>query len=161
MVFNNFTCTGLRKFLCTWFGEVCSSCWLSLLPQLACNTLATTYKEIFTALETINKLSEFDSDKVVGIVWLTSYIDGPLHERTRCNAVVSLAPPRVYCVNKRRNIGRKADDKSGRPASHEEERFFMRSRVVSAVVVYQKAKDRRPCVRDLVILCSRIYKRAI
>ena len=30
-----------------------------------------------------------------------------------------------------------------------------------AVVVYQKAKDCRPCVRDLVILCSRIYKRAI
>ena len=39
--------------------------------------------------------------------------------------------------------------------------FFMWSRVVSANVVYQKAKDRRPCVRDLVILCSRIYKRAI
>ena len=51
-----------------------------------------------------------------------------------------------------------------RPASHEEERFFY---AVAggigrwAVVVYQKAKDCRPCVRDLVILCSRIYKRAI
>ena len=29
--------TELRKFLCTWFGEVCSCCDLSLLPQLACN----------------------------------------------------------------------------------------------------------------------------
>ena len=42
--------TELRKFLCTWFGEVCSSCCLSLLPQFACNILATTYKEIFSAL---------------------------------------------------------------------------------------------------------------
>ena len=42
--------TGLRKFLCTWFGEVCSCCSLSLLPQLACNILATMYKQIFSAL---------------------------------------------------------------------------------------------------------------
>ena len=37
--------TELRKFLCTWFGEVCSCCCLSLLPQLACNILATAYKD--------------------------------------------------------------------------------------------------------------------
>ena len=42
--------TELRKFLCTWFGEVSSCCCLSLLPQLACNILGTTYKEIFSAL---------------------------------------------------------------------------------------------------------------
>ena len=46
----NAMCTELRKFLCTWFGEVCSCCRLSHLPQLACNILATTYKEIFSAL---------------------------------------------------------------------------------------------------------------
>ena len=39
-----------RKFLCTWFGEVCSCCCLSLLPQLACKILATTYEEILSAL---------------------------------------------------------------------------------------------------------------
>ena len=33
-----------------WFGEVCSCCCLSLLPQLACNFLATTYEHIFSAL---------------------------------------------------------------------------------------------------------------
>ena len=43
-------CTELRKFLCTWFGEVCSCCCLSPLPQLACIILATTYKGIFSAL---------------------------------------------------------------------------------------------------------------
>ena len=49
------TClTELRKFLCTWFGEVCSCCCLSLLPQLACIILATTYKEIFSALYKVN-----------------------------------------------------------------------------------------------------------
>ena len=42
--------TELRKFLCTWFGEVCFCCCLSLLPQLAYIILATTYKEIFSAL---------------------------------------------------------------------------------------------------------------
>ena len=36
------TCTELRKFLCTWFGEVCSCFSLPLLPELACNILATT-----------------------------------------------------------------------------------------------------------------------
>ena len=30
-----------------WFGEVCSCCSSSLLPQLACNILATTYKHFF------------------------------------------------------------------------------------------------------------------
>ena len=29
---------------CTWFGEVCFCCSLPLLPQLALNILATTYK---------------------------------------------------------------------------------------------------------------------
>ena len=42
--------TELRKSLCTWFGEVCSCCCSSLLPQLACNILATTYKDFFFAL---------------------------------------------------------------------------------------------------------------
>ena len=42
-------CTELRKSLCTWFGEVCSCCCLPLLPQLACNILATTYKYYFRA----------------------------------------------------------------------------------------------------------------
>ena len=41
--------TELRKSLCTWFGEVCSCCCLPLLPQLACNILATTYKDFFSA----------------------------------------------------------------------------------------------------------------
>ena len=38
------TCTGPGNNTCTWFGEVCSCCCLSLEPQLACNILATTYK---------------------------------------------------------------------------------------------------------------------
>ena len=42
--------TELRKFLCTWFGEVCSCCCLSFLLQLACNILASTSKEIISAL---------------------------------------------------------------------------------------------------------------
>ena len=42
--------TELRKFLCTWFGEVCFCCCLSLLPQLAWNILATRYKDFFSAL---------------------------------------------------------------------------------------------------------------
>ena len=42
--------TEVRKSLCTLFGEVCS-CWcLPLLPQLACNILATTYRDLFSAL---------------------------------------------------------------------------------------------------------------
>ena len=29
------TCTGVKKFLCTWFGEVCYSCSLTVLPGSA------------------------------------------------------------------------------------------------------------------------------
>ena len=36
--------------LCTWFGEVCSCCCLSLLPQLAYNILPTMYKDFFSLL---------------------------------------------------------------------------------------------------------------
>ena len=36
--------TGPGNNTCTWFGEVGSCCCLPLLPQLACNVLATTYK---------------------------------------------------------------------------------------------------------------------
>ena len=36
--------TGPGNDTCTWFGEVCPCCCLSLLPQLGCNILATTYK---------------------------------------------------------------------------------------------------------------------
>ena len=60
MIFNNISSlfyrqyqadtTELRKFLCTWFGEVCSCCSLSLLPQPAYNIIATMYKQIFSAL---------------------------------------------------------------------------------------------------------------
>ena len=39
-----------EKSPCTWFGEVCFCFCLSLLPQLACNILATTCKDFFSAL---------------------------------------------------------------------------------------------------------------
>ena len=42
-------CTGPGNNTCTWFGEVGSCCCLPLLPQLACNILATTYKYYFRA----------------------------------------------------------------------------------------------------------------
>ena len=51
-----FGLTELRKFLCTWFGEVCSCCSLSLLPQPACNILATMCKQIFSALYLVSVL---------------------------------------------------------------------------------------------------------
>ena len=41
--------TGTDNNTCTWFGEVCSCCSSSLLPQLACNIIATTYKYKFRA----------------------------------------------------------------------------------------------------------------
>ena len=41
--------TGPGNNTCTWFGEVGSCCCLPLLPQLACNILATTYKYYFRA----------------------------------------------------------------------------------------------------------------
>ena len=40
---------GPGNITCTWFGEVGSCCCLPLLPQLACNILATTYKYYFRA----------------------------------------------------------------------------------------------------------------
>ena len=39
-----FRCTGPENNACTWFVEVGYCCCLPLLPQLACNILATTYK---------------------------------------------------------------------------------------------------------------------
>ena len=39
-----------------WFGEVCSCCCLSLLPQFACNILATMYKKIFSAQLFVGRL---------------------------------------------------------------------------------------------------------
>ena len=41
--------TGPGNNTCRWFGEVGSCCCLPLLPQLACNILATTYKYYFRA----------------------------------------------------------------------------------------------------------------
>ena len=41
--------TGPGNNTCMWFGEVGSCCCLPLLPQLACNILATTYKYYFRA----------------------------------------------------------------------------------------------------------------
>ena len=41
--------TGPGNNTCTWFGEVGICCCLPLLPQLACNILATAYKYYFRA----------------------------------------------------------------------------------------------------------------
>ena len=41
-----------------WFGEDCSCCCLSLLPQLAYNILATTYKDYFPAQYTRTDMYE-------------------------------------------------------------------------------------------------------
>ena len=41
-----------------WFGEDCSCCRLSLLPQLAYNILATTYKDYFPAQYTRTDMYE-------------------------------------------------------------------------------------------------------
>ena len=41
------SCTGPGNNTCTWFGEVGSCCCLPLLPEIACNILATTYKYYF------------------------------------------------------------------------------------------------------------------
>ena len=38
----------LRKFLCTWFGEVCSCCSLPLLPQLATATFSQPHTKKFS-----------------------------------------------------------------------------------------------------------------
>ena len=35
--------TGPKNNACTWFGEICTCSCLPLLPQLACNILATIY----------------------------------------------------------------------------------------------------------------------
>ena len=45
--------TELRKSLRMWFGEFCSCCCLSLLPQPAYYILATSYKDFFSALYTL------------------------------------------------------------------------------------------------------------
>ena len=36
-----------ENITCLWFGEVCSCCILSLLPQFACKIFTTTYKYYF------------------------------------------------------------------------------------------------------------------
>ena len=52
--------TELRKSLRTWFGEVCYCCCLSLLPELAWDILATTYKVVLSRfLKTENRVSRY------------------------------------------------------------------------------------------------------
>ena len=61
--------TELRKSLRMWFGEVCSCCCWSLLPELAWDILATTYKDFFSPLyilmiNDLSVLSDYYSNNI-------------------------------------------------------------------------------------------------
>ena len=56
--------TELRKSLHTWLGEICSCCCLSLLPQLVCNILTTTYNwNVIQNPSVLNWLPESETDR--------------------------------------------------------------------------------------------------